>query len=151
MNMDIVIKESTLDQALAINKQIPEFDEPHFTKAYCEEKCGDSEKLVLVAYVDKKPAGYLLGFDHHRDGSFYCWMVGVLPKFRRKGILKLLMEHQEKWARKKGYTRIRLKTRNKRREMLMYLVKYGFSFARVIKKEHEHPEEYRICMEKKIV
>ena len=32
MNMDVVIKESTLDEAVSLNKQIPEFDEPHFTK-----------------------------------------------------------------------------------------------------------------------
>jgi len=149
-NMDITIKESTLDEAIRINKQIPELEEPHFTKAYCEQKCGSKEKLVLIAYLNKEPAGYLIGFDHHEDGSFYCWMVGVLLKFRRKGVLTSLMQYQDKWAKKKGYTGIRLKTRNKRREMLAYLVKYGFSFARVIKKGHETPEEYRICMEKKL-
>ncbi len=148
--MDITTIESTLDQALAVNKQIPEFDEPHFTKAYCEQKCKDKEKIILIAKIDNKPAGYLIGFDRYGDGSFYCWMTGVIPAYRKQGVLKALMHYQEQWAKKKRYTSIRLKTRNKRREMLAYLIKYGFSFRGVIKKEHEHPEEYRICMEKKI-
>ena len=150
MNMDVVIKESTLDEAVSLNKQIPEFDEPHFTKVYCEQKCGTKEKLVLIAEIDKKPAGYLIGFDRYSDGSFYCWMAGVLPAYRKKGVLKALMQYQDVWAKKKEDTCIRLKTRNKRREILAYLVKYGFSFVRVIKKGHDHADEYRIGMEKKL-
>ena len=62
----------------------------------------------------------------------YCWMVAVDAKYRGKGILKSMMDYLQKWAKRKGYTKIKIKTRNKRREMLSYLVKYGFDFTGVV-------------------
>jgi len=51
-------------------------------------------------------------------------MAGVNPNFRKKGILKKLMNYQDNWAKEKGYKKIKIKTRNARREMLSYLIKY---------------------------
>lgn len=60
-----------------------------------------------------------------------------------------LMNYQEEWAKKRGYTKIKIKTRNNRREMLHYLVKCGFCFYRV--EEQENIGENRILLEKQIV
>ena len=60
-------------------------------------------------------------------------MAGVNPQFRRKGVLKALMGYFENWAKEKHYSKISIKTRNGRREILSYLIKYGFNFTEVEK------------------
>ena len=105
-------------------------------------------KLVIVAYVGGQPAGYIVGYDKFNDGSFYCWMAGVNPKFRRMGVMKALMSYQEKWAKKNGYNKIRIKTRNSRREMLSYLIKYGFYIVGLT--EYPDVKDNKILFERSI-
>ena len=147
MNEEIVVKEVLIEDAVAVNATITEFNEP-YAKEYFEERYGDKEKLIIVAYVSGTAAGYVVSYDRDEDGSFYCWMAGVNPEFRGRGVLKALMDYQEKWAKSKGYGKIKVKTRNNRREMLGYLVKYGFYFTGA--EEHSNIEENRIFLEKKI-
>jgi ribosomal protein S18 acetylase RimI-like enzyme len=130
MEKEIVIKEEGIEAAVAVNASITEFEE-HYDRAYFEDKYKDSTKVILVAYVDNQPAGYMVSYDKSNDDSFYCWMVGVNPLFRRLGILKKLMAYMEKWAKQQGYQKIMIKTRNNRREMLSFLVKDGFNFTEV--------------------
>jgi GNAT superfamily N-acetyltransferase len=146
MTEEIKIKETSINEVVEINKTIREFDS--YSKEYIERRYKGKDKLIIVAHVDEQPAGYLVGYDQFADGSFYCWMVGVNPDFRRKGILKALMNYQEKWARKRGYTKIKIKTANKLREMLAYLVKYGFYFTEVI--QCPAVEDNKILLEKTI-
>ena len=117
----IIAKEVPIEEVVKVNRTIKEF-EP-YEKEYFEKNV---LRLVIVAYVGGQPAGYIVGYDKFKDGSFYCWMAGVNPKFRRMGVMKALMSYQEKWAKKNGYNKIKIKTRNNRREMLSYLIKYGF-------------------------
>ncbi|MFA5994583.1 MAG: GNAT family N-acetyltransferase [Parcubacteria group bacterium] len=130
MGKDIEIKEGSIDDAVKVNATIIEFGEP-YDKAYFEDRYGGKERLILVAYMDNQPAGYMLSYDKNNDGSFYCWMAGVDPNFRRLGILNSLMGYLNDWAKKKGYKKITIKTRNNRREMLAFLVKDGFRFIEV--------------------
>jgi len=97
---------------------------------------------------DEKPAGYMISYDKFSDGSLYCWMTGVNPKYRGKGILKKLMEYHENYAKNKGCDKLKISTRNNRREMLSYLVKYGFNFTEVVPKSNI--EDNRIRLEKNI-
>lgn len=145
MEKEIVIKEDTIEVAVAVNASITEFEE-HYDRAYFEDKYKDSTKLILVAYVDNQPAGYMVSYDKSNDDSFYCWMVGVNPLFRRLGILKKLMAYVQKWAKKQGYQKIMIKTRNNRREMLSFLVKDGFNFTEV--QGQPRIQDNRILLEK---
>ncbi|MBI4150201.1 GNAT family N-acetyltransferase [Candidatus Woesearchaeota archaeon] len=147
MQPKIIVKEVPIEEVVEVNKTIVEFREP-YTREQFEERYGDKEKLIIVAHINKQPAGYIVSYDRFDDGSLYCWRAGVDPQFRRKGVLKALMDYQEQWARKHGYKKIKIKTRNKRREMLAYLVKYGFYFTEVI--QHSAIEENRILLEKRI-
>jgi len=144
----IIIKEVPIGEAVRVNATIPEFTEG-FGKDHFEEKYDGKEHLIIVAYCNNKPTGYLIGYDRFDDGSFYCWMTGVTPAYRGKGVLKAMMDYQERWAKKHGFTKIRIKTRNKRREMLAYLVKYGFNFVEVV--PYLDVGENRMLLEKKIV
>lgn len=145
--MKITVREAPIEDAVKVNSTITEFDE-RYPKEHFEERYAGKEKLILVAYVGKQPAGYVVAYDKLGDGSFYCWMAGVNPAFRGKGILKAMMVHVERWAKAHGYGKISIKTRNNRREMLAYLVKYGFNFMEVEK--HSDIADNRILLEKKI-
>ena len=148
MNQRIVVREAPIEEALKVHATVVEFDGRPYTKERFEEKSGGRERLVIVGCVDGKPAGYLIAYDRYGDGSFYCWMAGVNPKFRRKGALKAMMDYTEKWAKKKGYRRIKIKTRNRRREMLAYLVKHGYQFVEV--RQRPDARDSRILLEKQI-
>ncbi len=145
MAPEIIIKEVPIEEAVKVNATIIEFDEL-YQRDYFEERYQNKEKLILVAYVDNLPGGYLVGYDKFGDGSFYCWMARVNPLFRRRGILKALMDYEDTWAKERGYQKIKIKTRNNRREMLAYLVKYGFFFTEVV--QHPKREDNRILLEK---
>lgn len=144
MTGKVTVREVSIDEALKVERQIPEFDE--YTRESYEEKYKGKEKLILVCYVGGKPAGYIVGYDRYGDGSFYCWMAAVIPQFRKLGVLKAMMGYQDSWARKKGYTKIRIKTRNYRREMLCYLMNYGFLLTGV--EPRDNILENRILLER---
>jgi ribosomal protein S18 acetylase RimI-like enzyme len=145
MTKSIVIKEDSIEVAVKVTATIVEFEEP-FDKAYFEERYKDADRLILVAYVDNEPAGYMVSYDKNNDGLFYCWMAGVDPLFRRLGLLNRMMQYLNDWAKGHGYSKLTIKTRNSRREMLAYLVKAGFNFTEV----HLQPviEDNRILLER---
>ena len=147
MHKKILVKEVPIEEALKVNSTIIEFSKT-FSKNHFEERCKDKEKLVIAAYIDNQPVGYIVGYDRYNDGSFYCWMAGVNPKFRKKGMLKALMEYEDDWARKKGYNKIKIKTRNSRREMLSYLVRNDFYFIEI--DSRADIRETRMLLEKEL-
>lgn len=142
---EIIVKEVPIEEAVQINKRITEFDP--YPKEYFETRYKDKDTLIIAASIDDKPAGYLVGYNVS-ESEFYCWMVGVSPVFRRKGVLKALMDYQENWAKKRGYTKITIKTGNNLRAMLAYLVAYGFNFTGVI--QRPAVGDNRILLEKRI-
>jgi ribosomal protein S18 acetylase RimI-like enzyme len=145
----IIIKEVPIEDVLDVNSKIIEFTEPTpIDKNYFEKRYTGKEKLILLAHVDNQPAGYLVGYDEYNDGSFYCWMAGVDPKFRKMGVLTSLMDYENTWAKEKGYNKIKIKTRNYRREMISFLVKHDFLFTKV--EEQPSAEENRIYLEKSL-
>lgn len=145
MTEKITIREATIEEALKVFAIIPEFDQ-HYTKDHFEKTYEGKEILIIAASVNDQLAGALIGYDKFGDGSFYCWMTGVDPIFRRRGVLKALMNYEEKWAKEKGYNKIKIKTRNNLREILAYLIKYGFSFTEVA--QHQNIGDNRVHLEK---
>jgi len=65
------------------------------------------DKLLLVAEEDNKLIAYLLLETHFRDPFLVGNRIGyiselyVLPKYRKKGISKKLLEQGNKWFKKK--------------------------------------------------
>ena len=147
MTNQITIKQTPIEEAVKVTKTIVEFD-ALFEKGYFENRYKDKEKLIIVAYIDNQPAGYIVGYDKYSDGSFYCWMAGVNPEYRKKGVLKALMDYLDNWARQKGYKKIKIKTRNTQREMLSYLVKYNFLFTEIDKRPVA--KDNRVLLEKEL-
>lgn len=147
MTEEIIIKEVPIEEAVAVSATITEFDAP-YQKDYFEKRYKDKNKLIIVAYINNQRAGYIVGYDKLKDGSFYCWMAGVDPKFRKMGVLKALMDYEDKWAKDKGYNKIKIKTRNNRREMLSYLVKYGYLLTEVV--QYPNSNDNRVLFEKEL-
>jgi ribosomal protein S18 acetylase RimI-like enzyme len=145
MPNEITIKNAPIEDVVEVNSTIVEFDAP-YDKKYFEDRIADKDKLITVAYINDKPIGYVVWYDRDGDDSFYCWMAGVNPEYRRLGALKKLMDFSFDWAKNKGYKKIKIKTRNNRREMLAYLVRYGFWFSNVI--QYPDIRDYRIELEK---
>ncbi len=147
MTDKIIIKEVPIDEVVKVNATIVEFD-AQYQKDYFDNKYKNKDKLIIVAYIDNHPTGYIVGYDRFEDGSFYCWMAGVNPRFRKLSVLKALMNYENAWAKEKGYNTIKIKTRNNRREMLSYLIKYGFAFTEVI--QYPDIDNNRILLEKEL-
>lgn len=143
------IKEVSLADVITVHERIPEFVE-HFpyTLDTFRERTENRKTVCLMGYVDGNAAGYIVGYEKDGDGSFYCWMAGVDPAYRRNGVLSAMMDYLCDWAKKEGYMVLRIKTRNNRREMLSFLVKRGFHFLEVEK--HDRKEDHRILLEKEL-
>lgn len=135
MKNNIVVREVPIDEAVKVNRNVIEFDGKDTKAEDFERRYQDKDKLIIVAYYENVPIGYIIGYDRDNDGSFYCWMAGVDNNYRRLGALTSLMNYQMDWAKKKGYNKLKIRTRNNRREMLSFLVKNGFNFVSVENKE----------------
>ena len=135
MKNNIIVKEVPIDEAVKVNRNVIEFDGKDTKAEDFERRYQDKDKLIIVAYYENIPIGYIIGYDRDNDGSFYCWMAGVDNNYRRLGALTSLMNYQMDWAKKKGYNKLKIRTRNNRREMLSFLVKNGFNFVSVENKE----------------
>lgn len=147
--MNIIIKETSLEEALKVFPKIKEFDRPEYaTKEFCSNKIGNAKHIILAAYINDSIAGYLIGYDKNNDHSFYCWLAGVDNNYRRLGILSQMMQQFEDFAIKEGYQKITIKTVNDKRAMLSYLVKNNWNFTSVITKDKVSLNE--ITLEKTI-
>ena len=122
------IHEGKLDDAVMVSANVPEFDDPYEIPEY-SKRLYSTTHLILTAYDDHNPIAFKIGYQRHFDRSFYSWMGGVLPNYRRKGIANSLADHQETWAKKNGYNLIRMQTREKHKPMLALAIKRGFQIT----------------------
>ena len=127
------IHEGKLDDAVMVSANVPEFDDPYEIPEY-SKRLNITTHLILTVYDDHNPIAFKIGYQRHPDGSFYSWMGGVLPNYRRKGIANNLADHQEIWAKKKGYNSIRMQTREKHIAMLALAINRGFQINNRIEK-----------------
>lgn len=148
-NNDIIVKEVSIEEAVKVNRNVIEFDGKDTTKEDFEKRYVGKDNLIIVAYYKNIPIGYIIGYDRDNDGSFYCWMAGVDNNYRRLGALTTLMNYQMNWAKKKGYNKLKIRTRNNRREMLSFLVKNGFNFVSV--EQRDNITENRINLEHDLI
>ena len=139
------IHKGKLDDAVMVSANVPEFDDPYKIQEYSKRLNGTAHQ-ILTAYDDHNPIAFKIGYHRHSDGSFYSWMGGVLPNYRRKGIANNLAHHQETWAKKKGYNSIRLQTKEKHNAMLALAINRGFQIMR--RNENKFNFNTRIWMNK---
>ena len=149
MKNNIIVKEVSIEEAVKVNRNVIEFDGKDTTKEDFEKRYVGKDNLIIVAYYKNIPIGYIIGYDRDNDGSFYCWMAGVDNNYRRLGALTTLMNYQMNWAKNKGYNKLKIRTRNNRREMLSFLVKNDFNFVSV--EQRDDITENRINLEHSLI
>lgn len=144
----IEVKEEQLEEVLKVHRNVIEFDESNLPKDFFESRYKDLEHIIILAYYNKRPIGYIIGYDdsNNSKSTFYCWLAGVDYQYRRKGALTALMNYLYTWSKENGYKKLRIKTRNRYKEMLSYLVKNNWNFLSV--EEKGTIEDYRINLEK---
>ena len=55
---------------------------------------GRHNVCMLVAMIEDRHAGFVVGFEL-TPATYYCWVCGVVPDFRRAGIATQLMQAQQ--------------------------------------------------------
>ncbi|MGB1019212.1 MAG: GNAT family N-acetyltransferase [Chitinophagales bacterium] len=125
-----------IEQAVEVHSKIPEFSKPAEVN-YFKERYQNKKHIIFIALKEKKPIGYMISYDRYSDGSIYCWMAGVLPNFRKLKALSAMMNALEKWSKENNYKAIKIKTSNKRKAMLSYLINNDFLVTKVYNETQE--------------
>ena len=126
----IHIREGSLQECVDLSFKIPEFSSPYKIEEY-KKRCAGNY-LALIAEIDNQLVGFKIGYDRFKNGSFYSWMSGVLPRFRRMGIAYSLANFQEKWTTKNGFNSILLKTLQKHDGMIAFSLNRCFIIIKYI-------------------
>lgn len=141
---NILIREGSIAEAVALSMQVPEFKAPHQAEEY-QKRLEGVLNLILIAESTGKIVGFKVGYAKGEQ-LFYSWMGAVLPEFRQFGVAKALAIQQEDWARARGFTCIQFKTRNRLKAMLRFALGNDFDIIGV--EPRETLGEYRILLQK---
>lgn len=143
----VEIKTVGIEEVLEVHQYVLEMDDLHPPKSFFTDRIGGLVSLITVAYLENNPIGYMISYEQS-EKVVYCWLAGVDYRYRRMGTLTTLMDYHMDWARKRGYTKIQIKTRNDKRNMLSYLVKNEWNFTKV--EEADSIEHNSIYLEKNL-
>jgi GNAT superfamily N-acetyltransferase len=141
------LREASPAELLWVHECIPEFPGKASLDFYTE-RLKDRAFLALVAEKDGELLGFKVGYKDDMPDTFYSWMGGVRPEFRRFGIADALAEYQESWAREKGFKHIYFKTRNRFPAMISFGLKRNFKIIKIIPKGGV--DDYRVVMRKEL-
>ena len=145
MTPSLYIQQGTIVQVIEIAQHIPEFTDPVLQQTLVT-RLSNTPHLILLAYWESSAAGFKVGYEREKDGSFYSWIGAVLPTYRKRGIARSLAEAQENWAEEEGYRCIRFKTRNCFKAMQIFALSRGFDIIGYEPREDRSQD--RIWMEK---
>ncbi|MHC4441213.1 MAG: GNAT family N-acetyltransferase [Planctomycetota bacterium] len=102
---------------------------PARDRAFIERRLeGRINPLILMAHIEKRPVGFAIAYEI-KPSTFYCWLIGVLPDYRRAGIASQLMEALAAVAADCGYKLIRFECFNRQRAMLHLAIKHGYNIV----------------------
>ncbi len=116
-----------LKTLLTLYQSIFEDARPKFFKQRLNEK---EDVLSIVAIYNGNPVGFKIGYRYDKQ-TFYSWVGGILKSNRNKGIAKQLSQLQQDWAKNKNYIKIRTKSMNRFKPMMILNLKNGFDIKEV--------------------
>lgn len=98
---------------------------------FFEKRFQEKENLIsFIAYDNKTPIGFKIGYKYN-ESTLYSWVGGVLQNFRNRKIATKLANLQENWAKEQHFTKIRTKSMNKFKPMLILNLKNGFDIISI--------------------
>lgn len=81
-----------------------------------------------LARIDGRAVAFKLGYALD-DQIFYSWLGGTMDEFRGLNLATNLMQAQHVWAQAHGFKRVRTKTLNSWRPMLLLNLRAGFDIV----------------------
>jgi len=118
---DVPSKE-LLEDILVVYKSIFDDYKLDFFKNRIHQK---KDLIMILCYQQNQLIGFKIGY-RYNDTAFYSWVGGVLPESRSNGIAKQLAQLQEQKVKEKGYLKIRTKSMNRFKPMMILNLKNGF-------------------------
>lgn len=103
--------------------------------------------IINVCYFNSDLIGFKVGY-RYNENTFYSWVGGVLSTFRKQGIAQKLMELQHAAAREKGYQKMRTKSMNRFKPMMILNLKNGFDIVQVYTNDSQ---QTKIIFEKNLI
>ena len=98
---------------------------------FFKERIKNKENVLsIIAFKEQEPIGFKLGYKYD-ENTMYSWVGGVLESYRKQGVAKQLSKFQEQWAKNKGYLKLRTKSMNRFKPMLILNLKNGFDIKQV--------------------
>lgn len=83
---------------------------------------------MLVAMLDERHVGFIVGFEL-MPTTYFSWLCGVLPEFRRLAVATQLIQAQHAWAQQHGYSVLRFECQNQHRPMLQLAITEGYDLV----------------------
>jgi predicted GNAT superfamily acetyltransferase len=80
---------------------------------------------IILAESDSELIGFKIGYEKYH-GTFFSWLGGVHPDYRRSGIATELLNLQHQWCEKQRYTEIQTDTFGDAPGMLILNLLKGF-------------------------
>lgn len=102
--------------------------------------------LSIVALKKRVPIGFKIGYQYNKD-TFYSWVGGILPSYRKQGIAQNLIDLQHTWAKERKYLKIKTKSMNRFKPMIILNLKNGFNIMSVYTNNHQ---QTKIIFEKNL-
>src|SRR3972149_6502501 len=78
---------------------------------------GRHNVTMMVAMVDDRHVGFIIGFEL-MPSTYFSWIFGVHPEYRRMGIATQLIQAQYAWPQDHEYAIMRFECQNQHRPML---------------------------------
>jgi len=89
---------------------------------------GRHNVTTMLAMLEERHVGFIIGFEL-MPTTFFCWMCGVIPDFRRAGISTQLIQAQQAYAQEHNYSIIRFECNNQHRPMLHVAISEGYDLV----------------------
>lgn len=116
-----------LYEILEVYKTIFDDYKLDFFKSRISEK---DDLLIALCYSKVNLVGFKIGY-RYNENTFYSWVGGVLPSMRKKGVARTLAALQEEKVREEGYLKLRTKSMNRFKPMMILNLKNGFDIIQV--------------------
>jgi predicted GNAT superfamily acetyltransferase len=95
------------------------------------ERIHSKEDLIInLCYDSEDLIGFKIGY-RYDENTLYSWAGGVLSEYRNQGIAGNLMKFQHDKATEKGYQKVRTKSMNRFKSMIILNLKNGFDIKQV--------------------
>jgi GNAT superfamily N-acetyltransferase len=115
----ISIEESTIEELYKFERNIPEFQN-YSDLEELKSRLSDTGHIIK-AVEDAEILGFTAGYPINSI-TYYLWISGVFPHYRKRGVAKDLLDYLEKMVREEGFQIMRVKSMNQFKAMIHFLI-----------------------------